>query len=73
MFTFLFSLYYVTRESTALGRGWGVLPYISYIGIRFGLKTGIHFAHFAPYHFWYGSRGITRECMNVFIVSIPNE
>ena len=58
--------------------GGGVLPYISiysysYIGIRFGLKTGIHFAHFAPYHFWYGSRAITRECMNVFVVSIPNE
>ena len=74
MFTSLFSLYYVTRESTARGRGGGgVLPYIGHIGIRFGLKTGIHFAHFAPYHFWYGSRGITRECMNVFIVSIPNE
>ena len=73
MFTSLFSLYYVTRESTARGRGGGVLPYISRIGIRFGLKTGIHFAHFAPYHFWYGSRGITTECMNVFIVSIPNE
>ena len=71
MFTSLFSLYYVTRESKARGRG--VLPYISHIGIRFGLITGIHFVHFAPYHFWYGSRGITTECRNVFIVSIPNE
>ena len=38
---------------------------------RFGLKTGIHFAHFAV------ESGIvckgTTECMNVFIVSIPNE
>ena len=72
MCTSLFSLYYVTRESTARGGG-GVLPYIRHIGIRFGLKTGIHFAHFAPYHFWCGSRGITTECMNVFIASIPNE
>ena len=38
---------------------------------RFGLKTSLHFAH-------YGLEsgmifeGI-RECMNVFIVSIPNE
>ena len=34
---------------------------------RFGLKTGVHFAHFGLV-----SREL-RECMNVFIVSIPNE
>ena len=38
---------------------------------RFGLKTGIHFAHF-------GLESVmvfegTTECMNAFIVSIPNE
>ena len=37
---------------------------------RFGLKTGIHFAHFGP------ESGMvfegTTECMNVLIVSIPN-
>ena len=38
---------------------------------RFGLKTGIHFVHFGL------ESGMvfegTTECMNVFIVSIPNE
>ena len=38
---------------------------------RFGLKTGIHFAHFGL------ESGMvfegTTECMNVFIVSIPNK
>ena len=38
---------------------------------RFGLKTDIHFAHFGL------ESGMvlegTTECMNVFIVSIPNE
>ena len=38
---------------------------------RFGLKTGIHLAHFGL------ESGMvfegTTECMNVFIVSIPNE
>ena len=37
----------------------------------FGLKTGTHFAHFGL------ESGMvfegTTECMNVFIVSIPNE
>ena len=37
----------------------------------FGLKTGLHFAHFGL------ESGVVfgelRECMNVFIVSIPNE
>ena len=61
--------------------GGGVLPYISYIGYvlpyrvgflrHFGLKMGIHFAHFGL------ESGMvfegTTECMNIFIVSIPNE
>ena len=38
----------------------------------FGLQTGIDFAHF-----WsgigYGFLRKLRECMNVFIVSVPNE
>ena len=38
---------------------------------RFGLNTGIHFVHFGL------ESGMvfegTTECMNVFIVSIPNE
>ena len=38
---------------------------------RFGLKMGIHFAHFGL------ESGMvfegTTECMNIFIVSIPNE
>ena len=38
---------------------------------RFGLKTSIHFAHFGGNRVWF-SREL-RECMNVFIVSIPNE
>ena len=38
---------------------------------RFGLKTGIKFAHFG---LELGMvLGEVRECMNVFIVSIPNE
>ena len=38
---------------------------------RFGLKTGIHFGHFGPEsgEVFEGTTG----CMNVFIVSIPNE
>ena len=39
---------------------------------RFGLKTGIHFAHFCLESGIYFSREL-REGMNVFIVSIPNE
>ena len=38
---------------------------------RFGLKTGIDFNYFGLEGFWF-SREL-RECMNVFIVSIPNE
>ena len=43
---------------------------VGFLG-RFGLKTGIHFAHFAV------ESGIvfegTTESINVFIISIPNE
>ena len=43
---------------------------VGFLG-RFGLKTGIHFAHFGL------KSGMvlegTTECMNVFIVAIPNE
>ena len=56
----------------------GVLPYICHIGNVppygvgvFGLKTGIHFAHFGL------ESGMvfegTTECMDVFILSIPDE
>ena len=38
---------------------------------RFGLKTGIDFAHFGLESDMVS--GELRECMNVFIVSIPNE
>ena len=57
--------------------GWGgggaVPPYISHIGVprRFGLETGIDFAHFGL------ESGMvfegTTERMNVFIVPVPNE
>ena len=46
---------------------------IGWVGFlrRFGLKTGVHFAHFSL------ESGMvfkgTTECMNVFISSIPNE
>ena len=39
---------------------------------RFGLKTGIHFTHFCL-ELGMVFEGTVRECMNVFIVSIPNE
>ena len=43
---------------------------VGFLG-RFGLKTGIHFAHFGL------ELGMvfegTTECINVFIISIPNE
>ena len=38
---------------------------------RFGLKTGIHFAHFCLESDMVFRE--LRECMNVFNVSIPNE
>ena len=50
--------------------------------LLFGLKTGIHFVHFGLesgihfVHFGLESGmvfGELRECMKVFIVSIPNE
>ena len=39
---------------------------------RFGLKTSIHFAHFGL-ESGMVFEGTQQECMNVFIVSIPNE
>ena len=39
---------------------------------RFGLKTGIHFTHFCL-ELGMVFEGTFRECMNVFIVSVPNE
>ena len=39
---------------------------------RFGLKTIIHFAHFGL-ESGMVFEGTQQECMNVFIVSIPNE
>ena len=52
------SISLLTISSIGLGGGGGVLPYISHIGMchpqtvwflgLFGLKTGIHFAHFGP-------------------------
>ena len=66
-------------SSLLTARGEEVLPCISYIGnvpphrvgflCRFGLKTGMHFAHFGL-----ESSMVLRElweCMNVFILSIP--
>ena len=48
-----------------------VLPHRVGFLCRFGLKTGIHFAHFGL------ESGMvfkgTTACMKVFIVSIPNE
>ena len=38
---------------------------------RFGLKTGIDFPYFGLEGFWFLRE--LRECINVFIVSIPNE
>ena len=38
----------------------------------FGLKTGIDFAHFVL-EWGMVFKGNTRQCINVFIVSIPNE
>ena len=59
----------------------GVLPYISHIGMCrpigwgfcavLGLKTGVYFAHFGLE--WGMAFEETTDCMNVFIVSIPNE
>ena len=62
------------------GVGGRVLPYISYMRMSrphrvgflrcFGLKTGIHFAHFGL-ESGMVFEGTTGRCMNVFIVSIP--
>ena len=80
-FSSLISLNLLSNITTMPGRGWGVLPYVSYIWYvpphrveflhRFGLKTGIHFAHFGLESDMV-FEGAT-ECMNVFIVSIRNE
>ena len=79
------TIYVRTKQNEPLhpgggGRREGVLPYISHIGNvcnrvgflrRFGLKMGIHFVHFGL------ESGMvlegTKECMDVFIVSIPNK
>ena len=54
----------------------GVLPCISHIGIcrrRFGLQKGIDSAHFDLESGMVFESIKLRECMKVFIVSIPNE
>ena len=54
----------------------GVLPYICcpkgvWVLHRFGVKTAIDFAHFGL-NLGMVLEGI-RECMNVFVISVPNE
>ena len=72
----------MTLAASFLGQGGGgrVLPYISIgkvlpqrVGFLrlFGLKMGIDFAHFGLIRVWV-SRAL-QECMNLFIVSIPND
>ena len=70
----------IKKYSSFFARGAAVLPsklyrYVSphRVGFlrRFGLRTGIHFAHFGLESDMVS--GELRECMNVFIVSIPNE
>ena len=56
-----------------MGVGGGTPLYkpFRYVPRRFGLKTGIDFAHFGlESGMVFGG---TTECMNVFIVSVPNE
>ena len=48
-----------------------VLPHRVWFLRRFGLKTGKNFGHFGLESGWFLRE--LRECMNVFIVSIPNE
>ena len=60
----------------------GVLPYINHIGVCVA-PSGRVFAPFwsgnghTPYPFWsgigYDFQGNYKDCMNVFIISIPNE
>ena len=61
----------VTNEPQRTSAGRLVPPHPVGLLRRFGLKTGIHFAHFGL------ESGMvfegTTECMNVLIVSIPNE
>ena len=84
-FTQVFISIIVASQGISLTRGGGgVLPYISHMAIGicaapsgrvfapfWSAKTGIHFVHFGL------ESGMlfegTTECMNVFIVSIPNE
>ena len=59
----------------------GLLPYISYIGMRlpqrvwflnrFRLRTGIDFDHYGLNRVWFLRE--PREGMNVFVFSTPNE
>ena len=46
-------------------------PHLAWFSRRFGLKMGIHFAHFGLESSMVFEG--TAECMNVFVVSIPNE
>ena len=71
----------IHRKESLLSRGVGTPLYKLYRHVpphwvrflrRFGLKTGIHFTHFCL-ELGMVFEGIVRECMNVFIVSIPNE
>ena len=72
----------IHRKESLLSRGGGGTPlYKLYRHVpphwvrflrRFGLKTGIHFTHFCL-ELGMVFEGTVRECMNVFIVSIPNE
>ena len=58
-YSLIYKLYrYVPPQRVGLLRG-------------FGLKTGIHFAHFGLNRVWFLRE--LRDCMNVFIVSISNE
>ena len=67
-----FILIQIPGEVTPLNKPYSyVLPHRVGFLCRFGLKTGTHFAHFGL------ESGMvfegTTECMNIFIVSIPNE
>ena len=61
------------ERSTSLYKSYRYVPpqRVWFLGL-FGLKTGIHFAHFGQELGMAQSREL-RECMNVFIVSIPSE
>ena len=63
----------LSREGTPLYKPYRHVPphRVGFLR-RFGLKTGIHFTHFCL-ELGMVFEGTVRECMNVFIVSIPNE